>query len=57
MAKLTKYKAPDGYVYDYAEPKIIDGVEQHLYAKYLNICHFDDIENYKLVEDNNVRNN
>ena len=43
-SRMTAYIAPDGYVYDYAEPRIAtiiepDGTkaerEEHIYAKYL----------------------
>ena len=45
--KMTTYIAPDGFVYDYATPK--EG--EHLYAKYLYLSRFDNIDNYVLVED------
>ena len=56
--RMTAFEAPEGYVYDYAEPvydTIItsDGeerVEKHMYVKYLYLGKFDDIENYKLVK-------
>lgn len=46
--RMTAYTAPDGFVYDYAEPKE-DG--QHLYVKYLYLTKFDRISNYVLVKD------
>lgn len=52
--RLKQYVAPDGFVYDYAEPQIIDGEEQHLYSKYLNLCFADSIDNYILVEEKDV---
>lgn len=57
---LTRFKAPDGMVYDWAEPHVgtlihLDGTEEpfeeHLYAKYLQLGRFDDMERYKLVPD------
>lgn len=54
------YIAPDGKVYDWAEPHtsyIIDEDgstierEEHLYVKYLSITRFDSIDNYILVDD------
>lgn len=54
---FTRYEAPEGYVYDYKEPRIaiIDGVktQEHLYAKYLVINRRDDINNYILVKEKN----
>lgn len=51
MAKLSnrmvQYEAPDGYVYDWAEPK----EDNHLYVKYLFLSKNDKIENYTLVKD------
>lgn len=50
--------APKGYVYDWATPHFVDGVEQHLYAQQLSLSQFDKIENYILVEvKKNVPNN
>ena len=50
---FTKYEAPEGYVYDYKEPRYItlDGeqIEDHLYCKYLILNRRDSIDNYKLV--------
>ena len=57
---MQAFIAQDGYVYDYAVPrmaKIIDQEgneheeEEHLYAKRLFLGTFDDIKNYKLVKD------
>lgn len=42
--------APDGYVYDWATPHLVDGVVQHLYAQQLSLSRFDKEENYILVE-------
>ena len=51
--ELKSYVAPEGYVYDFKEPRE-NGT--HLYAKYLRITWFDDISNYILTEDpNNVK--
>lgn len=59
-SRMTAYVAPDGYVYDYLEPHIaiiIDTngekieTEEHLYAKYLYLGKFDDINSYKVVKD------
>jgi hypothetical protein len=44
--RMTLYEAPEGYVYDYAEP----GDREHLYVKYLYLSRFDNINNYKLVK-------
>ena len=58
--KLKRYEAPKGYVYDYAEPKMakiknVDGTiseeQEHLYAKFLFLGKFDNIESYILVKD------
>lgn len=58
--KMTRFEAPEGYVYDYKEPKyiIIDGeqIEEHLYAKYLCLTRLDSIDNYILVEDPKCQN-
>lgn len=63
MAKrnsMNIFNAPEGFVYDYAEPVIVtitdkDGIsheeEEHLYAKQLYLGSFDYIEHYKLVKD------
>lgn len=54
------YTAPDGKVYDWAQPHIAHIVEEdgsvtevteHLYAKYLSISRADSIDNYILVKD------
>jgi len=54
------YTAPDGKVYDWAEPHIATIIEEdgstterveHLYAKYLSISRFDNIDNYIIVDD------
>ena len=61
--RMTEYIAPDGFVYDYATPRFStikepDGsttqVEEHLYAKYLYLTRFDDINNYKTIADPKV---
>ena len=44
--RMTKYEAPEGYVYDWATPKE-DG--SHLYVKFLFLSKTDKIENYVLV--------
>lgn len=58
--KLKRYEAPKGYVYDYAEPRMatiknLDGTvsetQEHLYAKFLFLGKFDNIEAYILVKD------
>ena len=58
-SKMKKYEAPEGKVYDYAEPHtaIIIGtngekkvIDEHLYAKFLFLGPRDSIENYKLVK-------
>lgn len=50
--KSIIYIAPQGFVYDYLNPKIdADGKEIHLYANKISISHFDTIDNYKLVQD------
>ena len=58
--RMRPYTAPDGYVYDWAKPRIAtivnqDGVEEnrteHLYVKYLYLGSMDDIKDYKLVKD------
>jgi hypothetical protein len=57
---MTYYTAPEGKVYDYAEPHMgkiteLDGseseVQEHLYAKYLALGRFDSIDKYKLVDE------
>lgn len=57
---MKHYAAPEGYVFDYKEPhyaviKELDGSittkQQHLYAKYLTLGHFDSLDNYTVVED------
>lgn len=64
--RMTEYVAPEGFVYDYAIPRFsmikeLDGsvtqVEEHLYAKYLYLTRFDDINNYKTVTDPKAVNN
>lgn len=56
---MTTYTAPEGKVYDWAEPhtgviKDLDGKEipivEHLYAKYVTLGQFDSIDRYKLVD-------
>ena len=58
-SRMKSYKAPDGYIYDWAEPHtatiiLEDGTketrEEHLYVKYLFLGSMDDIKNYKLVK-------
>ena len=53
--RMKEYIAPDGFVYDFAEPRYRtineELVEEHLYVKYLYLGRFDNITNYKLVED------
>ena len=46
--RMTKYEAPEGYVYDWATPKE-DG--SHLYVKFLFLSKLDKIENYILIKD------
>ena len=46
--RLTRYEAPEGLVYDWANPKEND---QHLYVKYLFLSKQDSIDNYKLVKE------
>lgn len=49
--RMTRYTAPDGYVYDYADPHYDEeGNEQHLLVSRLYLTNFDSIDNYKLVE-------
>lgn len=57
--KMTKHVAPEGMVFDWAEPVIdriinLDGSveerENHLYVKYLFLSAADTIDRYKLVE-------
>lgn len=59
--RMTKYEAPEGYVYDWVKPHISietaeDGseheVENHLYVKYLFLTKQDDINSYQLVPQN-----
>lgn len=45
--RMNKYEAPEGYVYDYKEPKD----NNHLMAKYLFLSRNDNIDNYILVKD------
>lgn len=58
--RMKSYVAPDGYVYDWANPHTAtiinqDGEtelrEEHLYVKYLYLGSMDDIKEYKLVKD------
>lgn len=63
MAKRTIvniFNAPQGFVYDYKEPRYINvkdkegnitQEEEHLYASQLYLGSFDYIDNYKLVKD------
>ena len=48
ISRLTPYKAPDGYVYDFA---VLPESGEHLYVKYLYLTKYDNISNYILVED------
>lgn len=50
--RMTKYEAPEGFVYDYKEP--ID--DNHLLVKYLFLSKNDNINNYILVKDPNYVN-
>lgn len=44
--------APKGYVYDWATPRYDENNKQlHLYAERLSISKFDNINNYKLIEE------
>ena len=45
--RMTKYEAPQGFVYDYKEPKD----DNHLLVKFLFLSKNDDINNYVLVKD------
>ena len=45
--RITKYEAPEGFVYDYKELK--DDI--HLMVKYLFLSKNDNINNYILVKD------
>lgn len=58
--RMRSYVAPDGFVYDWAEPHTAiiieeDGTEteviEHLYAKYLYLGKYDTPENYTIVPD------
>lgn len=58
--RMKSYIAPDGYVYDWAQPHIATIInqegekelkEEHLYVKYLYLGSMDDIKEYKLVKD------
>lgn len=50
--RMTRYIAPDGYLYDWAEPhNNSEGEEEHLWVKQLYLTKFDSIDNYKLVQD------
>lgn len=62
--RMKSYVAPDGYVYDWANPHTAtiinqDGEtelrEEHLYVKYLYLGSMDDIKEYKLVKDPKVK--
>lgn len=62
--RMKSYIAPDGYVYDWANPHTAtiinqDGGkelrEEHLYVKYLYLGSMDDIKEYKLVKDPKVK--
>ena len=45
--RMIKYEAPQGFVYDYKEPKD----NKHLLVKYLFLSKNDNINNYILVKD------
>ena len=45
--RMTKYEAPQGFVYDYKKPKD----DNHLLVKFLFLSKNDDINNYVLVKD------
>ena len=45
--RMTKYEAPQGFVYDYKEPKD----DNHRLVKFLFLSKNDDINNYVLVKD------
>ena len=59
--KLIRYDADDGFVFDWAEPRyieeidehgnVINKVQEHLYAKTLFIGSNDTIDNYIEVEE------
>lgn len=62
--RMKSYTAPDGYVYDWATPRIAiiinengerEEREEHLYVKYLALGSQDDIKSYKLVKDPKVK--
>lgn len=53
-SNVKTYVAPDGFVYDY---KHLEEGQEHLNAKYLTITFFDNIDNYILTEDKNVKKN
>lgn len=53
---IIRYDADEGYVFDWAEPRYIEGengeqVQEHLYAKTLFIGAHDNINNYIEVEE------
>lgn len=59
-SRMKPYTAPDGYLYDWAQPHIATIInengekeykEEHLYVKYLFLGSMDDINEYKLVKD------
>ena len=59
-ARMTKYEAPYGFVYDWVKPHYhteLDEngtkheVQEHLYAKYLFLSKYDTIDAYELVPD------
>ena len=59
--KLVRYDADDGFVFDWAEPRyieevdengnVINKIQEHLYAKTLFIGSNDTIDNYIEVEE------
>jgi hypothetical protein len=50
--RMIKYEAPEGFVYDYKEPKD----DKHLMVKYLFLSRSDSIDNYILVKDPHYAN-
>lgn len=62
--RMKSYTAPDGYVYDWAVPRVAiiinengekENKTEHLYVKYLFLGSMDDIKDYKLVKDPKVK--
>ena len=53
---IVKYDADEGKVFDWVEPRFVEGkegeqIQEHLYAKTLFIGPFDSIDNYIEVEE------